>query len=308
MIRSISPDVVNLLDIEWVVNNYCNFKCSYCNPDLYGNTSRALDIDVAVNFFNNIHNNYPQQKMLTLSGGEPTLWKHLPEFVDSVAENYYFQIITNGSRTLDWWQRFMYNRTIDRITISVHSEFVDWDKTYSVIEYLSSVTDVTVLMLFKPGTLSVIQNFVNRMIEESLAVSIKIKPLTSHDNRSVYEYTEQEHEYTNNFYYNHSIKNKEIPIARYAVIDGKICKQDRFLEMIYNKENSFTGWECDLGRTRLFIWHDGNVYPATCKTAMGRPIGNVFNGTIESYISPTICKDQFCHCLPDIRIPKRIRS
>ena len=54
----------------------------------------------------------------------------------------------------------------------------------------------------------------------------------------------------------------------------------------------------------MFIWHDGNVFPATCKTAMSRPIGNVFENRLETYRGPSICKDAFCHCGPDIKIAK----
>lgn len=304
MINSIKPDIEDFLDIEWVLSNYCNFKCSYCNPDLYGNSSRALDLDVAVNFFNVIHNNYPQQKMLTLSGGEPTLWKHLPEFVDSVANNYYFHIVTNGSRTLDWWRKFMYNRDINRITLSVHSEFVDWDKTYDVIEYLSNITDVTVLMLFKPGILKQLSSFCKRMQDAELSVSIKVKAITDHSKRTVYTYSEEELEYIKQFNYNKSIKDTQIKIPNKIIIDGEEKTQDYLMKMIFDGTNKFNGWKCDLGKTRLFIWHDGNVFTATCKTAMSRPIGNMFDAHLEEYTQPTICRDNFCHCIPDMRIPK----
>lgn len=305
MINSIRPDIEDFLDIEWVINNYCNFKCSYCNPDLYGNNSRALDLDVAVNFFNNMHIKYPEQKMLTLSGGEPTLWKHLPEFVDTVAHNYYFHIVTNGSRTLDWWHKFMYNRTINRITLSVHSEFVDYDKTYNVIEYLSTQTDVTVLMLFKPGILNQLNTFCKRIQDADLKVSIKVKAITDHSNREVYTYSNEELEYIKQFKYNKSNRNKNIPIPTDVYINEVKQPQDRLMDMIFNGNNSFKGWKCDLGRTRMFIWHDGNVYTATCKTAMSRPIGNMFDSRLEEYTKSTICRDNYCHCIPDLRIPKR---
>lgn len=304
MINSITTDVPSSLDIEWVINNYCNFNCSYCTPDLYGNTSRALDLPVAVEFFNTVHQQHPGIKMLSLSGGEPTLWKHLPEFVDSVASNYFFHIITNGSRTLDWWRKFMYNRRIDRITISLHVEQIDWDKTFANIEFLQNETDLTLLVLLKPGSKKILEQFVKRITDAKISASIKIKPLTSHDTRSVYNYNEDEKSWLQNFSYNKANINSYSGIAKRLIVDGKEHSMSYAYKLVAGGLNNFRGWNCNLGSSRMFIWHDGNVFPATCKTAMSKPIGNVFSNTLEVKTSSTKCADEFCHCAPDIRITK----
>lgn len=305
MAHSITTDCPDSLDIEWVVNNYCNYQCSYCNPDLYGNTSRALDTETAAKFFQTLHEKYPDKKMLTLSGGEPTLWKHLPEFIDSVAQHYYFHIVTNGSRTLNWWKNFMHGRSIDRITISTHAEFYNAEHLLNNIQYLSNLTDVTVLVLLKPGHLAEHQNFIDSITTRNINVCIKPKAITSHDTRSIVQYSKEETLYIQNFRYNNSNRRALPGIAQQVIVDGEAQNQDSLMQLIAKQENNFQGWYCDLGRSRLFIWHDGNVFAATCKTAMSRPIGNVYENAIEDYHSTSICKDAWCHCIPDMRIPKR---
>jgi sulfatase maturation enzyme AslB (radical SAM superfamily) len=302
--NSITTDKPNTLDIEWVISNYCNFSCSYCTEDLFGNTSRALDLDTAVTFFNTVHEHNPEPKMLSLSGGEPTMWKHLPEFVDRVADKYFFQIVTNGSRTLDWWKRFVYNRSIDRITMSVHTEFVNYDKTYDNIDFLQEHTDLTILLLFKPGCISELETFANKLVDNNIKCVIQIKPLTSHDSRKVYEYTDEEKKYIRDFKYDNATKDHDSQIAKRLIIDGKEHNLSTTFKLIADGLNKFTGWKCNLGKTRMFIWHDGNVFPATCNTGMKRPIGNVFENRLETYSGSTICKDSFCHCGPDIKITK----
>ena len=106
------------------------------------------------------------------------------------------------------------------------------------------------------------------------------------------------------FKYDKAVKNFDSKIAKRLIIDGKEHNLSTTFKLIATGLNKFTGWQCNLGKSRMFIWHDGNVFPATCKTAMSRPIGNVFENRLETYSGSSICKDAFCHCGPDIKITK----
>ena len=50
--HSIFPDHPDGMNIEWVVSNVCNYKCSYCREDLYGGSSGQPDYKKALEFFN----------------------------------------------------------------------------------------------------------------------------------------------------------------------------------------------------------------------------------------------------------------
>jgi molybdenum cofactor biosynthesis enzyme MoaA len=69
------------LAITWQVNNYCNFKCSYCNPGNWGGTDiNDGNLDLYINNLSTMINKYKaagyKNFKFFFSGGEPTAWKN----------------------------------------------------------------------------------------------------------------------------------------------------------------------------------------------------------------------------------------
>ena len=306
----VSNDYPETMHIEWVVNNVCNYKCSYCMPDLHSGTSGQPHFENSLKFLDFVHKNVnPNKKMLTLSGGEPTMWPRLGEFLQQMNPNYYVTIVTNGSRTLRWWQDFIEEvQNLTVVTISVHLEYADLEHIISLCKLLEKKIRTTVLILFNPAKKEQVKIFANRFKDEQLNITYTIKPITTRfeadsDNASV-DYSVEDKKFIND---NTVYSQKgfiSIPTASRMVVDG--VKKDSFFagKMVADKTNKFTGWWCEAGRKRLTIWHDGNVYGAQCLTAKRNLLGNINDGEIK-IINGLVCDIVHCACLPDLRIPKR---
>lgn len=288
------------LDIEWVIFNTCNYKCSYCFPGLNKGDSRIIDKDAILDFFKKLDKEYPNVKRLTVSGGEPTLWPLLPIFFAELPESFSTAIVTNGSRTLRWWHDFFkkYDK-ITTITISVHFEFADLEHIKSLCKFLHDKTEVSVLLLGNDKNFHVVKEFANSLKNENLNISIKIKPIVTFPDTG---YSVDFQKFVKEFEYRKS-KRKKINVAKQLIIDGVVYNSEYANVLISKNQTNFKGWHCELGKTRLFIWHDGNVYPASCGTARKYKIGNIFDSTLK-ILDGAICEDSYCDCTPNIRIPK----
>ena len=69
------------LAVTWQVNNYCNFKCSYCNPGNWGGTDLNNDnLDKYLENLSIIIGRYKAKGYKNFkfffSGGEPTAWRN----------------------------------------------------------------------------------------------------------------------------------------------------------------------------------------------------------------------------------------
>lgn len=306
----ISNNHPETMHIEWVVNNVCNYKCSYCMPDLHSGSSGQPNFENSLKFLDFVHEKVnPNYKMLTLSGGEPTMWPRLSEFLRQMNPNYYVTIVTNGSRTLRWWEEFVVDTTnLSVVTISIHLEYADIEHIINVCKILHKKIRTTVLILFNPAKKEQAKMFAERFKAEKLNLTYTIKPITTRyegegDNASL-DYTAEDKKFiSDNTVYSQK-GFPSIPTSAEMIVDG--VKKDSFFagRMIADKTNKFTGWWCEAGRKRLTIWHDGNVYGAQCLTAKRNLLGNINDGEIK-IINGLVCDIMHCACLPDLRIPKR---
>lgn len=307
----ISNDYPETMHIEWVVNNVCNYKCSYCMPDLHSGTSGQPHFENSLNFLDFVHKNVnPNKKMLTLSGGEPTMWPRLGEFLRQMNPNYMVTIVTNGSRTLRWWQDFIdevQNLTV--VTISVHLEYAELEHIISLCKILERKVRTTVLVLFNPAKRAEATMFAERFAAEDLNITYTIKPITTRfeedsDNESL-DYTGADKDFIGKYTKYKQEGFQPLPVASRLIADGELKPAFFGGKMIADKTNKFAGWWCEAGRKRLTIWHNGNVYGAQCKTAKQNLLGNINDSGEIKVINGLVCNILHCACLPDMRIPKK---
>lgn len=164
---------------ELLLTDKCNFKCPYCRgmrSDLKGSLSfeqaqEVVDIWASMGLRN-----------VRFSGGEPTLWPDLLKLIE-FAKNKSIKriaISTNGSRDYSFYKDLL-DTGVNDFSISLDaccSSFGKimnggienvWNKTISNIEKLSSLTYVTVGMVF--NELNVSESFESIMFADSLGVS-----------------------------------------------------------------------------------------------------------------------------------------
>lgn len=309
--KFITNDRPDTLHIEWVVSNHCNYSCSYCAPVLYGNTSGWPDLETSLKFWDYIHTEVnPNDKRITLSGGEPTMWPKIGEFFKRLDPSYERAIVTNGSRTIRWWTKFMNESPPDVITISTHLEFANIDHIVNVLKLINGRCRVSVLILMKHGLEEKGIEFAERIKQESCYCQIVLKAVqTRHyeNDNSVPQYSDEITKLIGSYDYNNQspeVKEQPQKLSAHLVIDGEHTKIFDSYNIIAKNEHQFLGWKCHIGTYRLIVWHDGQVYGAQCTTAKDIPLGNLNNGKLDIIPQPVTCKTKFCGCVPDIRIPK----
>jgi hypothetical protein len=73
------------------------------------------------------------------------------------------------------------------------------------------------------------------------------------------------------------------------------------VEFVNNRKNQFAGWQCEMGKSHIFINKDWLICHATCNTAESF-------ATVETFETlPTesmMCKSEYCMCTADVMIPK----
>lgn len=101
------------IQLFFVTNYTCNFKCSYCYQDEYSYSSAILTKEIIDAFFTYIKNRFiTRQKYITLFGGEPLLpgnaqKENLSYFFEKASENNLdVAIVTNGFHLSEYMPLF----------------------------------------------------------------------------------------------------------------------------------------------------------------------------------------------------------
>jgi len=122
-----------------VLTNLCNLRCSFCFQE-----KKSSPNSMSTSEWINIIKQFPKYSRVTLTGGEPFIFKGFKEVFHEVASNYDCNIISNGL-PLDR-ELIDYLLSYDRFkTLSISVDTVrninrnvkpkDWDKLMDVLNY-----------------------------------------------------------------------------------------------------------------------------------------------------------------------------
>lgn len=132
-----ADNIDGVLRVTWKLHIRCNYDCSYCPDFIHSMVDDYSDIQTHQQTFLKIP---PAEKLkIELLGGEPTLWKPLPEFMDWCTQQrkVEFRIMTNGSSNLD---RLIELHQRAQLVISMHDEYVTQKQLDRWIQVLSRTT------------------------------------------------------------------------------------------------------------------------------------------------------------------------
>ena len=89
--------------------------------------------------------------------------------------------------------------------------------------------------------------------------------------------------------------------------DGTIIHPSQYL--LRTRYNNFKGMKCYVGKYRLHIDANGDVFPSACLLNNRRAVmGNIFKENVRRIERPIICPFNACLCGPDTRIEKRAQN
>jgi len=303
------------LAVTWQVNNYCNFKCSYCNPGNWsgtesnnGNLSTYLyNLDTIISKYKS--EGYQDFKFF-FSGGEPTAWRNfIPvcEWLRKELPNCTIAVNTNLSRPLAWWKKHYH--LFDDIVASFHVEFSD-KKAYeknslflcNKVNYLSSK------MLMHDERFWEVVEFGEYLKTVLPNYFIEWTPLFDEMtvNAGPWEYKDPEKV---KFLNEHNIDSKqtvqkpskENNCISYVKFSDKTMTHVNSNDIIINRQNFFKGWKCNVGDS-LFINPAGAISLASC--GQGGYVGNILGDINDIGPKQIVCGKEHCHCGTDIIIPK----
>lgn len=304
------------LAVTWQVNNFCNFKCSYCNPGNWGGTDRNEgNLDIYIKHLGTIINRYKQAGYKNFkfffSGGEPTAWENfipICEWIYSELPRATLAVNTNLSRPLAWWQKHYH--LFDDVVASFHVEFAN-KKRYeeNSIFLCDKVNYLSTKMLmheerfwevveFGEYLKTVMPNYFLEWTPLFDEMSVSTGPW--HYKDPAKEQWLREHTTEMHLTKPKPMKRTTMTVSynRYDDTSTEVCNSN---EVIVAGNNFFKGWNCNVGDA-IFINPVGEMSLASC--GMGGYVGHILQDVNRVGPKQIICGKEHCHCGTDIIIPK----
>ena len=306
---------VPYLAVTWQVNNFCNFKCSYCNPGNWGGTDRNDgNLDIYLNNLSVIISKYKDagysEFKFFFSGGEPTAWKNLIPICNWLRNELpkcTIAVNTNLSRPLEWWKK--HYELFDDVVASFHVEFADKEKYKENNIFLcDKVNYLSTKMLMHDERFWEVVEFGNHLKEVMPNYFLEWTPLF--DEMSVttgpWKYNDPA---KTEFINSHNVEmnftlpkppNRSQCISYDKYSDNEMSPTNSN-EIIVRGENFFKGWKCNVGDS-IFINPVGEVSLASC--GLGARVGHILKNIDNIGPKQITCSKEHCHCGTDIIIPK----
>lgn len=296
IIDSITNDAPTTCSVAWEISNKCNYECWYCPKVLHSGTSGWPDLQKVLDFFNFLSQKN-EYVYVSISGGEPTLWPELGFFLEKIPENIQADIITNGSRTIAWWNKIKTHlgKNRNRVIFSFHPNTANENHIISIVNLLKSSDIVCfVLILLDPSHEKRLTEFAKLLKENE--INYTFKPIIPNYDGSVMDYTEDQKNIIENERFI-SEKDKNFIRPNEIIVNEKIITTPS--KLVIDKSNNFFGFSCMAGVKRFYINHNRDIFAGACKALK--------LGTLDNYKilnKAMTCPKKACQCLDDIRILK----
>ena len=302
------------LAITWQVNNFCNFRCSYCNPGNWaGENPNNGNLDIYITNLKAIIDKYIdigyKNFKFFFSGGEPTAWKNFIPICEFLNEyvSCTLAVNTNLSRPLAWWEK--HHHLFDDIVASYHVEFAKKERYEENSIFLcDKVNYLSTKMLLHEERFWEVVEFGNHLKTVMPNYFIEWTPLFDEMtvNAGPWQYQDLQKEM---FVKNNSIEtkqtlpkpNKRCETTSYSRYDDGFITPTNSNQVIVDGENFFSGWQCNVGDS-IFISPNGEVSLASC--GQGGVVGHILEDISKVGPKQITCYKQHCHCGTDIIIPK----
>ena len=319
---AIRPIADSYINITWQVSDFCNFKCSYCNPGNWaGNNTKkntAEDFDKIVENLNIVLTQYESRGYLGFkfffSGGEPTVWPHLIPLINwlkSRLDDPHIAINTNLSTSTNWWKE-NYHLFHD-IVASYHIDFANTPRYIDNITFLQDkVNYLCCRMMMQENRFDEVIAFGKTI--PTLLKNYNMEWVPLFDDISVeagpWKYSEQR---MYEFFETHTFESaNQMPkpngskwhTASKEVYQSGAEQPLNGNRLVAERKNFFAGWQCYVDES-LFINSTGRITAASC--GQGPVLGNIYE-TVTTISAPIICGKEQCTCGTDILITKEDKN
>lgn len=311
MIKEIDNNVPDdMLRIEYMLGNFCNYKCYYCFPGSNEGDVPWPDIEVIKNNLYHLlthYKKYGKNKFhFYLVGGEPTVWKNLPDLCSFLKDNFsvVIELSTNASRSLKWWSDNL--RNFDHVAISVHNEFAKIDHIIEVADMLyhnGSYVNADVLM--DPANFERCSDIVNELCNSRYQWPIIAKAVYfngSHKHtQDQLDYLKEPIKRMPDMNWHYATSKKPVITTTIKYDNGNIVNtiDDGWIKK--NNLNFFYNWSCNIGVEIIKIFENGKISSNCQQKLYGLDheynlYDADFTKKFNVEITSTLCKQLICPC------------
>lgn len=296
--------------IEWFIHNVCNNDCSFCSKEFKDGSQRWYSLDEYKRIVDRLVTAACNEPLwIQITGGEPTLFPELLEVLEYIkSKGVYISLISNGSRTLRWWEELRKKQVIDLLNISYHSEqTTDYQHIIEVINlFHDAPTEVICLVTHVETSIELAFEAV-QYLKENTGCIIIFKAIMMHHYNIFEKYTEKQLSILNTM--NTVISNlrktkrsndvpKEHQINHTLLVtydNGTKLKTDPQI-LLKSENNKFKGWSCDFGRKFMRI-EGTKSYRGVCRVGDSTDIFSDTFGFSNDFLT---CTNNQCVCSTDL--------
>lgn len=183
----------NVVLVDWMLGNRCNYACIYCPPALHDGTKGWQRLEDVVGMIEALHEHYQvgmgSRVWLQLTGGEPTFHPKIKDILGTArAHDMKVSLISNGSRTERFWQAI--RDKLDSLILTFHLEEAEFAHVHRVIEILSEVIHVQVNITMLPDRFDESYDAAQKLGSDFPRIAIVMKPLRVGFGSALYPYSE----------------------------------------------------------------------------------------------------------------------
>lgn len=312
---------IDFLMVDWNMGNTCNYSCTYCDEHIHDGSVPWPKLETALEFTDKLTQHYKtyynKRILWNLLGGEPTVWKDFTEFVKILKKrdsSCKVRILTNGSRTLNWWKKTA--EYLDDIIISYHPESADTDHLIEVTKILREHKVFhTIQVCLYPPTMNECIRAAEQFHKYSRCNLVIIKALKKTlGSPETFDYNDNDIErgmafdgepiWTAKYLRDSSRKNIFAAKMFWMTDEGAKLEVPNVNKLMMEGKNSWEGWWCNIGLDTLVVDMFGNVTAgSSCNHEY--TAGNISEPwNIKFPTEPTKCRWKWCSCIADIETTK----
>lgn len=288
----------DIIRVQWVWGNKCNYDCVYCPPGLHNNKIELPDHDKfleATQYLGRLIRLESKTPCFEFVGGEPSLLPFLSDYLKAGQGNMppSNNLVTNGSASIEWFESILpfYNY----IEISYHPGWARFDHIIEILEFVKSkeeAPDITVVVNVDNDDTRWIKGVsaYNRFLQEGHSAKLKLLYSNFGRGNQLYPYKtyqlEQYHESRGQTF------DPKPTVFRQEGVIEKRQRHDIDKEKLENNSYNFQNYKCYTGVEHLAVLPEGDVYRGFCKVKGS--LGNVFDQNVIIPTEPVVCPLDYC--------------
>lgn len=290
------------VEVDWLITQRCNYTCTYCGS--YDNSKPFMfkELPEYINSFKYLSDYFGNKTIkLSLVGGEPMLYKQWPELINWLSSyNYVPKITTNLSTPVKNYIKKIDKHLEKFIIASWHPEFATekFMENIAILHDKNFIRSVSVSAPLNYWNAAV--TVIGKLKELYGEHFVHLQRITNQHTQGA-EVTDKEVDYTPE-------QMKHFTYHRDFTVKTIITELDGTIQTLYEVDAhniDYKGMYCAVGRDRLHIMPNGNVYPSACLLNYNKAImGNIYKQNIIKPAGAIRCPFVACYCGPDQRIEK----